>query len=106
MPRGIEKTDWNEVHQLACDIANAAMQEDDVLAESKTEALLELLRMLLEKYPEHPSLIATIGDYLEDNLDRRAHYMKALAIARRWQYLEEIREIEDSLAELDDMSGE
>ena len=46
----IAKIDWDRVHELACEIANEASQEDNVLAESKTEALMCVLKKLETKY--------------------------------------------------------
>lgn len=101
MPKGIDKSDWDMVHQMAVDAANAAIMDDNVLLDFKIVAMLDLLSRLQKKYGDHPSLIATIGDYLGNPIDRRKQYEKALAIAKEQQYQEEIEEIEDSLRKLE-----
>lgn len=102
MPEGIEKPDWDTVHQLAVDAANAALMEDDVLLASRNTAMLDLLGDLQRKYGDHPSILATIGDYLDDPVDRRRQYTKALAVARAQGNQSEIEEIEDSLRNLEE----
>ena len=101
MPKGIDKSDWDMVRQMAVDVANAAIMDDKVLMDSRNVAILDLLSELQKKYGDHPSLIATIGDYLDDPIDRRKQYEKALAIAKKQHYQEEIEEIEDSLRKLE-----
>lgn len=102
MPKGIDKSDWDQVHQMACDVANAAVMEDDVLMESRNSAMLDLLSCLRDKYGDHPSIIATIADYLDDPEERKAQYLKALAIAKEQGDQSEIAEIQDSLRQLED----
>jgi hypothetical protein len=101
MPLGIDKSDWDRVHQMACDVANAAISSDDDLMASKNAAMLDLLATLRHKYGDNPAIIATIADYLDDPTDRRAHYMKALSIATEQGNDGEIEEIKDSLRTLD-----
>ena len=102
MPEGIDKSDWDAVHQMACDVANASLMEDDVLLASRNTAMLDLLGDLQKKYGDHPSILATTGDYLDDPTDRRKQYLKALAIARAQGNDSEIEEIENSLSDLED----
>jgi hypothetical protein len=102
MPKGIDKIDWDAVHALACDVANAAVADDDVLLASKNAALLDLLFKLKEKYGDHPAILATIADYLDDPDDRRALYTKALSIARNQGDQFEIDEIEESLRSIEE----
>ena len=101
MPEGIDKSDWDTVHQMACDVANASLLEDDVLRASRNTAMLDLLGNLQKKYGDHPSILATIGDYLDDPADRRRQYTKALSIAKAQGKQYEIEEIEDSLKDLE-----
>lgn len=101
MPKGISKDDWDVVHQLACDIVNASAAGDDVLSQSRTVEVIATLEDLLKKYGAHPSLLATIGDYLEDASERMVYYRKALALAKAQAYTEEIEEILDSISDLE-----
>ena len=100
MPEGIEKSDWDTVHQMAVDVANASIIEDDSLLASRNLAMLTLLSTLNKKYGDHPSILATIGDYLDDPKERRDKYLEALSIAEEQGNQTEIDEIEESLIEL------
>ena len=102
MPEGIDKSDWDCVHQLAINAANAAMMDDDVLLASCDSAILYLLASLQEKYGDHPSILATIGDYLDDPQEQRDQYLKALAIAKEQGNWAEIETIQDSLRDLEE----
>jgi len=102
MPKGIDKKNWDTVHQLACDIVNADMMDDEVLSASKTTALLTLLYELKQKYHNHPSILATIGDYLDDHDERNSYYKMALEIARTQGDKVEEAEIIDSMKHLDE----
>ena len=58
--------DWESVHELACGIANAAGADDQVLVDSKTEALLFRLGELERIYGPCSRITATIADYSDD----------------------------------------
>ena len=97
----IAKADWDQVHELACEIANASSQDDDVLAESKTEALKCVLKDFEAKYGVCSRITATIADYTED--DRKVPlYREALSQAQAEGDVENEKLILDSLAEIDD----
>jgi hypothetical protein len=57
----IAKVDWDRVHELVCEIANATSQ-NDVLAESKTETLMYILKEFEAKYGVCSRITATIAD--------------------------------------------
>ena len=101
MPEGIEKEDWDVLHQLAVDGVNAAMMEDEVLMASRNVVILDYLEVLQKKYGDHPSILATKGDYLDDPAERKETYLKALAIAKKQNKQDEITEILESLNELE-----
>jgi hypothetical protein len=82
-PDGIPTPDWDRVHELAVDIANASAQDDPVLSEAKTEQLLHLLRELQTRYGNLPSIMGTLGDYVEDEVERYDLYALGIAEARR-----------------------
>jgi hypothetical protein len=100
VPKGIDKLDWEAVHELACDVASAAMEDDEGLLAAMNAAMIDLLSKLNAKYGDHPAILATMADYLDDTNDRRAWYLKALAIAKEQGDQAEIDEIEDSLRTL------
>ena len=96
MLRGIEKEDWDRVHQLACDVVNASGAEDDVLTELRTGEMLALLEKLRGVYGDHPSILATIGDFLDEGPRRRAMYDFALKAAIEQKNVDEVKEIRES----------
>ncbi len=77
----IAKTDWDRVHELACEIANATGQEDSVLTESKTEMLMCVLKELELVYGPCSKITATTADYTEEE-KRPAIYREALRQAK------------------------
>jgi hypothetical protein len=74
----IDKCDWDQVHQLACEIVNASAQDDIVLSESKKESLMALLRGLERKYGPCSRITATEADFTEGSGTRLLLYRKAL----------------------------
>ena len=62
MKNPIEKRDWDRVHELACDIANASGMDDDALAASKVDGLFGFLRELESKYGRLSRIVATYAD--------------------------------------------
>ena len=100
MPKGIEKEDWDRIHELACEVVNATLNEDEILSESRNETLLAALRELKEKYGKHPSILATIGDFTEEKEERMKIYSRALERAKEMNFEEEIFEITESIQDL------
>lgn len=78
----IAKSDWDQVHELACDIANASAQDDEVLSDSRTSALIDCLAELEKKYGPCSRITATKADYAEGKSERTALYAEALMQAR------------------------
>ena len=101
MPRGIEKVDWDKVHELACEVGNATLGDDEVLSESRNEELLATLNELRIKYGEHPSILGTLGDFTENTEEKMALYSRALERAKELNYQDEIDEVEDSIHTLE-----
>jgi hypothetical protein len=95
----IAKADWDRVHELACEIANATTQDDDVLADSKTEAMMCLLRELETKYGPCSRITATIADYTEEH-GQLSLYREALRQAKAEGDVENEKLILDSIAEI------
>ena len=93
--------DWDRVHELACEIANASSQDDDMLAESKTEALMCVLKDLEAKYGVCSRITATIADYAEEGR-QLSLYRDALSQAKAEGDVENEKLILDSLAEIGD----
>ena len=104
MSSHIAKSDWDHVTDLAYEVANSSSIDDQVLCASRREALLAFLRDLEKKYGEHPAIMATIGDFLEDEKARREYYRRALRLARLYGDQKEEAEILDSIAKLNEES--
>ena len=82
-PDGIPAPEWNRVHELAVEIANAAMGDDHVLSEVKTEEMLSYLRQLRARHGDLPSILGTMADYLDDEVQQYDLYARAIAESRR-----------------------
>ena len=93
----IEKTDWDRVLQLACDIVNASSTDDEILTESKRESLFRVLDELEAKYGKHPSIIATRGDFSANRNEALLFFQEALELARFYDDRDEEEEILDSI---------
>ncbi len=94
----IPKADWDRVHELACEIANASSQEDDILTALKTETLLNILKELQAKYGTSSRITATIADFTEKNSE--IIYREALLQAKAEGDVENEQLIIDSLKDL------
>ena len=73
---------WSEVHQKACDLANASMMDDYVLVASHRVAMFNILDDLEREFGRQPATIATRADYVEDIDLKRQLLADALALAR------------------------
>ncbi|MCW5556983.1 MAG: hypothetical protein KIT22_03975 [Verrucomicrobiae bacterium] len=96
--KAIAKADWNLVHELACEIANAAGVNDETLAASRQEELMRLLDDLQQKYGPCSRITATKADYTETNSEEL--YLEALRQAREEEDTENEKLILESLTEL------
>lgn len=95
----IAKDDWDRVHEIACEIANASGQGDHVLSDSRTEELMSVLKELEAKYGACSKITATIADYAEEER-KLPIYREALKQAKAEGDIENERMILESLAEL------
>jgi hypothetical protein len=77
------RQDWEQVIEKACDIANAAKDEDDPMYEVHVESMMRLLDELEATYGPQSRILATRADYVESSSERRALYVQALDLAGR-----------------------
>src|SRR5687768_2471737 len=96
----IEKVDWDQVTELACDVVNASAMDDEILQQAKLAGLFALLNDLEAKYGPHPSIIATRGDFTENPAEALLHLQEALTLARYYDDRVEQEEILDSIESL------
>ncbi len=99
-PDGIPTTEWDRVHELAVEIANASVRDDDTVSESGTEELLCYLGELRTRYGDLPSILGTLGDYTEHELDRYDLYARGATEAQRLGDRKNLQIIVESILEL------
>lgn len=78
---GISVADWNQVHQLAVDVVNASAVSDQPRTARAQRAMHALLRRLIVKYGELPSLLGTKADYTASLSKRISLYQRAYETA-------------------------
>ena len=100
-PNGIPSPDWDRVHSLAVEVANASMQDDAVLSDAKTEKLLGYLRELRTRHGDLPSILGTLADYTDDDVERYDLYARGVAEARRLRDGKNLMILLESILELD-----
>jgi hypothetical protein len=101
MSASIATEDWQRVHELACDIANASGANDEALTAAKVSSLFDVLRELEAKYGRLSRIIATYADYTEKKEEQRSLLKEAFEAARREGDLENAGLIWESLTDLD-----
>jgi hypothetical protein len=74
---------WARVNEAAAAVTNATLQDDEVLAASKVVELQMVLASLREAYGDHPVLLETEADFLDDPMERRDLYLRAIRGAVR-----------------------
>jgi hypothetical protein len=100
-PDRIPTSEWDRVHELAVEIVNASMQNDAVLSDAKTEEMLCYLRDLRERHGDLPSILGTLGDYTDDEIERYDLYARGVAEARRIGDQKNLEILVESVLELE-----
>ena len=98
----ITKAAWDRVIHKACDVANASVMEDEPMCEVYSEQMLEILDDLEEEFGVQSLILHTRADYLDDPLERRRLYMKALELAREEKDPDQVEVVLQSLRDLDE----
>jgi len=78
-PDRVPSADWDLIHELAVEIANADKEEEEARYRAR---LLEYLEVLERKYGAIPSILATRADYVDDINTRRNLLQQAFRAAR------------------------
>lgn len=94
---GISKVDWDELHLLAVDVANAETDEEERLAR---ESLLRHLSMLETRYGRRPSLLATRADYVDTDAEAERLLLEAYEVAGAFRDVANLKEVALSLSTL------
>jgi hypothetical protein len=74
--------DWSRVSEACRAVLNATLAGDDGKRAAHLYELHGLMTELREKYGDHPVLLETEADFLDDQIDRRKLYESSIEIAR------------------------
>ena len=100
MNQEISESDWEEIKEIAAEIANAAISEDSIFVESLRLKLLDKLASLEEKYGEHASLLGVIAEYIEMPDEKMSLFNRAYEIAEKQKDYLNLTLVSHSIAEL------
>jgi hypothetical protein len=103
---GIPTPEWDRVHELAVEVAKASMHDDAVLSEAKKEEMLFYLRHLQVRHGDLPSILGTMADYMDDEVERYDLYARAVAEARRIGDDKNLVILLESMLELECLDGD
>ena len=101
MKQSVSVSDWEQVANVACEVANAMMRHNPSLYASKHKHLMSLLDSLESKYGERAMITATRGEFPVDPFEAKKCLERALELARVEGDSEVEIEILDSLRHLD-----
>ncbi len=77
----VTEAEWNPLKDLANSILNAFYADDEVLEASLRLEMRNLVAGLQERYGDHPVLLETMADYMEDAAERTLLYRRAVELA-------------------------
>lgn len=102
---GISTEDWDKVHELALDIANASLraekgEEVKGVVEAYKMELLNHLDSLARKYGSLPTILATRADYIDDTADKIRLFNEAYTSAKTHGDIHNKLAVASSLARL------
>jgi len=75
------KAEWIPVRETLLSLVNATLAEDDILRSSYLAEVLELLAALKERHGDHPVLLETEADFIDEEDARVELYRRAAGIA-------------------------
>lgn len=75
------EAEWAAVKDAALPLVNAGLTDDPVLCSSLLIGLLDVLAGLRARHGDHPVLLETQADFVEDNAERVALYRRAAGVA-------------------------
>lgn len=88
---------WQPVQELAGEIMRAQVQGDAVLAASRTEELMQVLKDIEQRHGKRSRITATRADFTAEREQRVALYQAALKLATKEHDPEQQRQILQSL---------
>ena len=75
--------EWQRVNDVSRKVVNASFMDDGVLGQSHLLELTSVLDELRKRHGEHPILLETEADFLQDATVRVAKYRLAIALAKQ-----------------------
>jgi hypothetical protein len=78
-----KQADWQRVDDVSTDVTNAALADDAVLRASQFAELVAVLEELRERYGDHPILLETEADFLDEPSLRVDLYRSAIRLAEQ-----------------------
>jgi hypothetical protein len=97
---GISRADWEEVVELAAEIANAACSDNQEMVQTLTRNLSKLLGVLETKYGELPSILEARATCTDDLPERVRLLERAWQVAGQRSDIANLVFISSSLAQL------
>jgi hypothetical protein len=97
---GIPLTDWERVSELATEIANAALSDDDARTRDGEKRMRAYLRELQAKHGALPSILEIMGCYTDGRARKEKLFKQAFEIAQATRDYPNKTSIADSLANL------
>jgi hypothetical protein len=82
-PFPFSESEWGRVSEVAAEVTNATLMDDEVLAASKLADLQVVLGSLREMHGDHPVLLETEADFLLDPGQSCQLYLQAIDGAMR-----------------------
>lgn len=73
--------EWGQVVDATLDVTNATLADDEVLRGSCLVTLQQVLGELRQRYGDHPALVETAADFIDDEADRVVLYKLAIGSA-------------------------
>ena len=98
----ITKEARDRVIEKACDVVNATRTDSDPMYDVYREQMLEILDELQAEFGVHSEILDTRADYIDDPVERRHLYERALALAREQKDSDQVEVVLQSLRDLDE----
>jgi len=99
-PDGISSEDWDVVHELALELLEHSVHNDEASRDDLRRRMLDYLEWLTNKYGSLPSILATRADYVDDLAEQEELLLRAWDLAEERGDRFNLVEIAHSLAEL------
>lgn len=79
----VSKSEWDKITQIAIDIVNANMNDDEILEDSLKKKIIDELDKLAVKYGDNCRILSTKADYTDDASESIALLEKSYDLAEK-----------------------